>query len=708
MKKFSFKLKQKILSVIVLVPAVVMVVSSLVVSVVIYNQNVETTHTNILVAANNIKHKINEIQADLIKKTDEMNQVFKVSENVKFIVEFKEKFDLGMTETSYIDLANAIFAVSSANNIHGMAVYDAKGELVAFSEEKGAGSRRVGFYYVNPKKAFNHVTLKVNEDLKKSTWQTDETVQDLGISVVKEDLSSNAVKSELKTMDNQLFLDITVPIIMDDYNKKTKAMEPKVFGFMVLSKVLGKAFAGQMAELTGMKINIFAGDKQSAGDLEAYDRLSKDGLADQVDPSWTFSGQEVVLNTLTIGEDKYLQGILPVYNGGRLNGAIAAFYSTRTVIDNTLQVVYVMIIVYLCCFVLIIPLALVVSRTIVKSIIRVTQSLKDVAQGEGDLTRRIEITSTDEIGELSKWFNLFIEKLQVMILDISKCAAALSRFSGITEKQAGRIAVDADDMSTITDAVTGSTSEMSSSISGLSGVVNQASDNLDMVASATEEMTATINEIAGKAETSRQMGIETGEKIETVAQQVSRLGDAAKQIDTFTESINEISEQTNLLALNATIEAARAGEAGKGFAVVAGEIKELARQTAMATQDIKSKIDNIRNTTGTTLTEMNIISKTFGDMNGMVNEITAAIEEQSATTKEIAANTATVASGIGEVNTSIAQFDTMTTDISNEMKKVNEASTRMSENCSSINSDARSMQDQTDTLDGLVKRFVIE
>ncbi|NOX32203.1 MAG: methyl-accepting chemotaxis protein [Deltaproteobacteria bacterium] len=708
MNFFSLKLKQKILSVIVLVVAIVMVVSSLVVSYVIYQQNVATTNANIVVAVNNIKNRLSEIQDDLIKKTDQMKGVFKVGENVKFIVEFKEKYDLGMTETSFLDIANAVFAMSSANDINKMAIYDARGELVAFSEKKGKNSRLAGYYYINPKKAFNYAVLNDNDDLKKTKWITGKKPSGLEIPVERKNLPFNGIAKILEKSGDQLSLEFVIPVMVDDYNKKTEKMEPKTFGFIILSKYLGKTFVRKMAELTGMDINIFAGDKLSLGDLAMYKVIDKDSFANNVDASWTLKKQEAILNTISVGGSKYLQGILPVYSNGQFNGAITALNSTGTVIDNTLQVVYVLVIVFLCCIVFIIPFALFVSGTIVKSIIKVTQSLKDVAQGEGDLTRRIDIKSKDEIGELSQWFNIFIEKLQAMIVDISNSSQALSRFADVTKEQSGQISESSHDMSKVTETVTDSTTKMSSGISSISGVVGQAADNLEIVASSTEEMTATINEIAKNAETSRAMSIETGQKIEKASLQVNQLGLDAKEIDTFTESINEISEQTNLLALNATIEAARAGEAGKGFAVVAGEIKELARQTAVATRDIKAKIDNIRNSTGITVNEMAGISKTFGDMNEVINEIASAIEEQSATTKEIADNTATVAGGISDVNTNIARFDDLTTDISKDMEKVNEASKRMSKNCSNINSDAEKMQQQTKRLDSLIRRFVIE
>ncbi|MCK5350005.1 MAG: HAMP domain-containing protein, partial [Desulfobacula sp.] len=333
-----------------------------------------------------------------LKKTDQMNGVFKVGENVKFIVEFKEKYDLGMTETSFLDLANAVFATSSANEINKMAIYDAKGEIIAFSEKKANGSRLVGYYYINPEKAFNYVFLNDNADLKKSKWQTGKKVDDLENKVVRKDLSSTDVTKSIVKSNNLLSLNITVPVLVDDYNKKTEKMEPRLFGFVVLSKNLGKTFISHMAELTGMNINIFAGDKLSAGDLAEYKVIEKDGFEDSVDTSWKFKQQNAVLNIINIGDKKYLQGILPVYSKGKYTGAITALNSTETIINKTMQVVYVLVIVYLCCIVLIIPVALFVSGTIVKSIIKVTESLKDVAQGEGDLTKRIDIKSKDEIG----------------------------------------------------------------------------------------------------------------------------------------------------------------------------------------------------------------------------------------------------------------------------------------------------------------------
>ncbi len=710
MKLLDLKLKQKILGVILLVVLTVMIVSSLVVSYVTYGQNVGTTNAKLVVGANNIKVKITEIQEDLIRKVSQMDTVFKVSENVKFIGEFKMDYDLSMTETGFMDLTNALMATATANNIDDMVIYDVNGELLAFSEQQADGQYLVGYYYVNPEKAFKYTRIAQDGDAKKSSWEVNSQVNGgngLRNSLTRSDMTETT-SSRLGKQGKNLSLSISVPVMVDDYNKDTDKMEPKLFGYVLLSKILGKDFVSQMAELTGLHVNIFAGDTLSFGDLPDYSAIGRDGILNTVDKSWTLKTQEVLPSILDMENKKYFQGILPVYSKEKFTGAIAVLTSNKTVMDNTLQVVYTLVIVYLCCIVLIIPVALFFSGTMVKSILNVTASLKDVAQGEGDLTKRIQIKSKDEIGELSHWFNLFVEKLQVMIADISTSSQALSHSVQVTKKESGDLSKNSKQMLDTTHSVTQSTNEMSSEISSISGVVGQASDNLDIVASSTEEMTATINEIAKNAETARAMSVETGEKIEAASGKVNQLGVDAKDIDGFTESINEISEQTNLLALNATIEAARAGEAGKGFAVVAGEIKTLATQTAKATQDIKLKIDNIMRSASVTVDEMDEISKTFGDMNEVVNEIASAIEEQSATTKEIADNTATVAAGISDVNASVSQFDGLTTEVAGEMDAVNQASSNMSENCTHINGDAEEMGKQTQKLDGLINRFVIK
>ncbi|WDP89940.1 MAG: methyl-accepting chemotaxis protein [Desulfobacter sp.] len=708
MKVFNLKMKQKILGVILLVVVLVMISSSLVVSWVTYNQNVTAVNDGLAAGAKTVKSKIADIKGDLILKIAQMDTLFKVSENVKFLGDFKKDYDLVMTETGFIDLTSALFATASGNDLDALSLYDAEGELLAFTEKQNGDERVAGFYYVNPEKAFKFTRVGKDADLKKSKWESRPGIDGLSTPLSRPGTGGTAPWGRLGRDGNRLVLAMYVPIMVEKYNKKTKQTEPKQVGAVILSKSLGKEFAADVAAQTGLHVNIFAGNRFAAGNLSEYSSLDMGGVPASAGKDWRLENQEVLAGTLETGGKDYFQGLLPIYENTNSAGAIALLAPSDRVMQNTLQVVYTMGIVYLCCMVLTIPLALFFSSSMVKPILRVTEGLKDVAEGEGDLTKRIDIHSKDEVGELSRWFNLFIQKLQDMISEIAGSSAALSSSVSVTRKEAEDIAGSSGKMMDVTRSVTKSTGEISAGISNISQVVGQASDNLDIVASSTEEMTATINEIARNAETARALSSDTGEKIGKAGEKVRQLGRDAGEINAFTETINEISEQTNLLALNATIEAARAGEAGKGFAVVAGEIKALAEQTAGATRDIKAKIENIMSSSRTTVTEMDTISKTFGNMSDAVNDIASAIEEQSATTKEIADNTAGVATGIADVNDSVTQFDELTTEIAGEMEEVNRAGIRVSENCTRINKDTGEMENQTGKLDELINRFKIK
>jgi methyl-accepting chemotaxis protein len=189
--------------------------------------------------------------------------------------------------------------------------------------------------------------------------------------------------------------------------------------------------------------------------------------------------------------------------------------------------------------------------------------------------------------------------------------------------------------------------------------------------------------------------------------QMTDLGNAAQAIGKVTETITEISEQTNLLALNATIEAARAGEAGKGFAVVANEIKELARQTAEATLDIRQQIEGIQNSTGTTVLSIEKIGQVISDINEIVATIATAVEEQSVSTREISDNIAQVSTGIQEVNENVAQSSQASQDITREIAEVKQASGEIAGSSSQVRLSADELSSVSEQLNALVGQFKI-
>jgi methyl-accepting chemotaxis protein len=174
-----------------------------------------------------------------------------------------------------------------------------------------------------------------------------------------------------------------------------------------------------------------------------------------------------------------------------------------------------------------------------------------------------------------------------------------------------------------------------------------------------------------------------------------------------TETLTEISSQTNLLALNATIEAARAGSAGKGFAVVANEIKELAQQTAAATEDIKARIAGVQSSTAGGITEIEKVSQVIHDVSDIVASIAAAIEEQSTVTKDIARNIAEASTGVQDANRRVAGTSQATMEIAKEIVGVDQAAGQMAEGGEQVKASAMELSRVAEQLQASVRRFKV-
>jgi hypothetical protein len=193
-------------------------------------------------------------------------------------------------------------------------------------------------------------------------------------------------------------------------------------------------------------------------------------------------------------------------------------------------------------------------------------------------------------------------------------------------------------------------------VDNVSGVLQQATTNLASVASATEQMSATISDISINSEKARSISNEAATQMQAISLIIKDLGTIVQAVGSVTDTISGISAQTNLLALNATIEAARAGASGKGFAVVASEIKTLSQQTALATNDIKLKIEGIQNSTGNAIREIDQITGVVNEVGNLVGSIASAIEEQATATRDVASNITLASSGVTKVNEQVKEI----------------------------------------------------
>jgi methyl-accepting chemotaxis protein len=348
-----------------------------------------------------------------------------------------------------------------------------------------------------------------------------------------------------------------------------------------------------------------------------------------------------------------------------------------------------------------------VAGGITRPISRITGIIKDISEGEGDLTRRLSGTSQDEVGKLAGYFNDFVSKIQALIQGIhastNSVASSATELTAISEETSA----GARESLNKTNSVAAAAEEMSANTISVAAGMEQASTSLNSVASAVEEMTTTIGEIARNSEKAHVTADQAARQVSQFSVIMKGLGQSAQEIGKVTETITSISTQTNLLALNATIEAARAGVTGKGFAVVASEVKELAQQTAAATSEIKDKIGTIQGSTAGAVADIDNIVQVISEVNEIVITIATAIQEQSTVTHDIAGNIAQASSGVRDANVRVAQTATVSSSIAKEIAEVSIATGQMASASSQVQTSAMELSQLAESLSLMVSQFKV-
>lgn len=352
-----------------------------------------------------------------------------------------------------------------------------------------------------------------------------------------------------------------------------------------------------------------------------------------------------------------------------------------------------------------------VTAVISKPIRRTSAMLEEIARAEVNLQRRLVVGSSDEIGEMAQLFNAFLEKLQNALRKIAANTDTVAFLTSASQASALRTAGCAEKLieqselaATATDEASASIREMAISIAeanaaavsvdhaskmvtqnlntvgvaaeqisaSITTVASSAGDmthSINDVAAAVEEMSVSLHEVARNTAHSATVTSQATTVASAALSTIQTLGNSAREIGKVVDMIQQVAAQTNLLALNATIEAASAGEAGKGFAVVANEVKALAKQTAAATEEIRTQVESIQRDTALCSTSIDEVVQVIDNINGITSTIAAAVEEQTATTSGIAQSIAHVAQNAATVSRSIEETATGASEVSRNVQQ---------------------------------------
>ena len=269
------------------------------------------------------------------------------------------------------------------------------------------------------------------------------------------------------------------------------------------------------------------------------------------------------------------------------------------------------------------------------------RGVSDLAEGlaEGDLTRTSGVRSGDEVGQMAASLDRAIARLREDVVQLAGNATTLHSAAG--------------QLTSVSGAVGQAANEASAQAGSVASAADVVSNNLQVVSAGSEEMGSSIRDISVSTTEASEVAAQAVQVAAQTNAIVGRLGESSSEIATVVKVITSIAEQTNLLALNATIEAARAGDSGKGFAVVAGEVKDLAQETAKATEDISRRVQAIQADTDGAVTAIGEISAIIERINGIQLTIASAVEEQTATTQEMNRTLSDAAAGAGDIAATI-------------------------------------------------------
>lgn len=344
-----------------------------------------------------------------------------------------------------------------------------------------------------------------------------------------------------------------------------------------------------------------------------------------------------------------------------------------------------------------------IGRSISSPIVACSRAVEKLANG--DLTGGIKLKRTDEVGILATSIDACIQSLRKMVEEIKHTSESLTESSAILTETANSQAAGAEETNVQAHTVAAAGEQLATNSKNMSISAGEITQSASTVSTALEEMSSSIHEVARNCAQESEIARKADNQARQTRELMVKLDDSARQIGKIVELINRIAEQTNLLALNATIEAASAGEAGRGFAVVANEVKELARQSASATEDIRRQVALIQENTANSTSAIDDVAEVIEQVSQIASSIAAAVEEQSATTSEIVRSLHGVTSATKTLSENVTSASAGAAEVSRNIHGVSQAASESAKGASRITTSAGELSHLANSLGQLVTRF---
>ncbi|MCP4109065.1 MAG: response regulator [Desulfobacteraceae bacterium] len=424
------KLKNKLISFVLLVVVLIMIVSTVIVSIIVSKQNRDASNDVLRRAFKIIHDDISGMQDDLLFHSRYITTEGNKGSHIKFLNMYKTNPDYDITRDSYFEIVQNLYSVALAGGLRKVSIYDFEGDITAFV---AIDNKEVllGFpNWVPGGLEYKTASLKTGGKLRNDLWKSTETAPGIQPRFPGEMFQYPVIRFEY--IDNLISLVSYSPVMGQVFNRKTREMEPKQMGIAVAVRALDKVFVSRISEYTGALVNIFSAKGLSTGTLTSYKTFDP-GRVNPSKGKWRIADQKVIFNEINIGDAGYFEGVLHINSDSGWIGAISVLHSKEVAKANTLQMIKMLSVAAVACILIILPIVIWISRSVIRPITNLADKAYYISKHR-DLDQLIEVQSNDELGVLSLAFNSMIKSLKDFYEEMREKNLELQRMDGLKDE----------------------------------------------------------------------------------------------------------------------------------------------------------------------------------------------------------------------------------------------------------------------------------